>query len=311
MTETRQGMTVLVADDSAIYRKLVQHALEAEDYSLVMAKSGQEALELFAQHSPSIVITDWMMPDISGLELCARIRETAPAPATYILLLTGMTEKDSVVQGLAAGANDYLTKPFHAGELLARIGVGRRNIELHREVDAKNNLLEELAHTDALTGLPNRRALEEWSARQLRGAARHGFPMWMVLADLDKFKVINDTHGHEAGDVVLRQFAKVLKETTRASDICGRLGGDEFLLVVTHVDEANIEATVERFRKRFVAETCSFGGVSIPVTASFGVAGLPVGSAMDFDALLREADRALYAAKHAGRNLVKVGANVG
>lgn len=173
-----KNLQVLVVDDSPLCRKLVEHAFLGKPYSLLFAKSGQEALDLFLRNLPAIVITDWMMPDLSGLDLCRRIREDAHRGYTYIILLTSIADKDNVVKGLAAGADDYLTKPFDPGELLARIGVGRRIIDLHRQIDAKNKLLEEMAHSDSLTGLPNRRAIEDWAARQLRGAARHAFPYW-------------------------------------------------------------------------------------------------------------------------------------
>jgi diguanylate cyclase (GGDEF)-like protein len=250
-----------------------------------------------------------MMPDLSGLELCQKIRAEAKH-YTYILLLTGMTEKDSVVQGLAAGANDYLTKPFHAGELLARIGVGRRMVDMHKEIDDKNVLLERMAHTDPLTGLANRRALEEWANRQLRGATRHGFPFWVVLADLDRFKEINDTYGHDAGDMVLRKFAEILSKNTRASDICGRLGGDEFLIVITHVEKQNIQAAVDRFCKELAVQECVVAGRTVRSTASFGVAGFAGTPTPDFATLLKEADKALYTAKLAGRNRVEIGSSL-
>src|SRR6202048_3412808 len=253
-------LQVLVVDDSPVYRKLVEHALEGNPYSLTFAKSGHEALDLFANKLPAIVITDWMMPDLSGLELCQRLRADIHRGYTYIILLTSIAEKDNVVKGLAAGGDDYLTKPFDPGELLARIGVGRRIIDLHRQIDAKNKLLEEMAHSDPLTGLSNRRAIEDWAARQLRGAARHGFPYWVVLSDLDSFKSINDTTGHAGGDQLLKEFGEVLRESTRASDISGRMGGDEFLLVMTHLDEKSTRLTVERLRKQFAALQFSFGG---------------------------------------------------
>jgi len=306
MTEAVPKLCVLVVDDSPVYRKLVEHALEDEAYSPVFAKNGSEALELYVQHAPSIVITDWMMPDFSGLELCEQIRADLVHPYTYIIVLTSISEKDNVVKGLAAGADDYLTKPFDPGELLARIGVGRRTIDLHREIDGKNKLLEEMAHTDPLTALPNRRAIEEWAGRQLRGAARHNYSLWVVHADLDSFKNINDSYGHDAGDRVLKEFGAILKEFTRASDISGRMGGDEFLLVLTHVDEAHIRKTVERLRERFGSKKFDFGGKSVSVTASFGVRGFQGKEPPEFSLMVREADKALYAAKRAGRNQIKI-----
>jgi diguanylate cyclase (GGDEF)-like protein len=305
LTSEARTYRVLVADDSPVGRKLLEHTLaEEERFCLLQATTGGEALELFAQHAPEIVITDWMMPDISGPELCERIRGSAQRGYTYIILLTSNTDKESIVKGLSAGADDYLTKPFDRGELLARIGVGCRFIELHREIDAKNMQLAEMANTDPLTGLPNRRAIEEWAARQLRGAARHGFAIWVVHADVDCFKNINDTYGHDAGDMVLQKFAEIMKEHTRASDICGRMGGDEFLLVLTHVDDKNIGITVNRLREQFASKKFHLGGKSISVTASFGVTGHKGKEPPEFSELVRRADKALYDAKRAGRNKI-------
>ena len=227
MNKSGNGIQILVVDDSPVSRKVLEHALSDEPYTLLFAKSGEEALRFFQEHRPAVVITDWMLPDSSGPELCQRIRSDAQHSYTYIILLTSMTEKDSVVKGLAAGADDYLTKPFDSSELLARIGVGGRIIALHREIEEKNRLLEEAARTDHLTGLANRRAIEEWANRQLRGAARHGYPFWVVIADLDSFKSVNDNHGHAAGDAVLQKFAEILKENTRASDLSGLLDGTQ------------------------------------------------------------------------------------
>jgi len=308
MNQSAENYQVLVVDDSPVSRKLVEQALEAGAYSLLFAKSCAEALHLFKQHSPSIVLTDWMMPDFSGLELCERIRADSQRGYTYIIVLTGKAEKDSVVTGLTAGADDYLTKPFDPGELLARIGVGCRTVELHREIDAKNRLLEEMAHTDVLTGLPNRRALEDWAGRQLRGAARHGFPFWVVAADLDSFKGINDSYGHDAGDAVLQKFAEILKNNTRASDICGRMGGDEFVLVITHVEDEYIQSIVTRLCEELAASQFPFGGGKVSITASFGIAGFHGNDAPGFGALVQQADKALYTAKRAGGNQVKIAA---
>jgi two-component system cell cycle response regulator len=306
MTEAVPKLQVLVVDDSPFSRKLVEHAVSGGSYSLLLAENGNEAMRLFKKHRPAVVITDWMLPDSSGPELCERMRAESPDSYTYIILLTSMTEKEDIVKGLSSGADDYLTKPFDRGELLARIGVGRRIIELHREIDAKNKLLEEMALTDSLTDLPNRRAIEEWAQRQLRGAARHGFSLWVVHTDLDCFKSINDSYGHDGGDEVLKGFAAVLKEYTRASDISGRMGGDEFLLVLTHVDDKHIRQTVDRLREQFAAKKFSFGGEAISVTASFGVCGFRGTKPPEFSELVRQADKALYRAKRAGRNQVEI-----
>jgi two-component system chemotaxis response regulator CheY len=313
-TQERQGAAqllaspyeVLVVDDSPFYRRLVEQLLSSGPYSLLFAKNGEEAVKLFHEREPCIVVSDWVMPDLTGPELCERIRANANGAYTYVILMTSKAERANVVQGLQAGADDYLTKPFDSAEMLARIGVGRRIIDLNRELVAKSQRLEEAARTDPLTGLPNRRAIEEWASKQLRGAARHGFSYWVIVGDLDCFKSINDTFGHHAGDAVLRQFADILKKNTRASDICGRLGGDEFLMVLTYVSAGYIEATVNKFRQQLAELSFPFQGKSVNVTASFGVAGFYGKDSGEFSDLVREADRMLYEAKRSGRNLVKV-----
>ena len=304
MAASTQEFKILVADDSRLYRKLVEEALAEEQYVVCFAKNGREASDLLAKQRPALVITDWEMPDLTGIELCGQIRRDQ-GTYTYIILLTSKAEKDQIIKGLSAGADDYLTKPFHSGELLARVAVGRRIIELHREIQAKNRLLEELALTDPLTGLPNRRAIEDWAVRQLRGAARHGFPFWVVMADLDSFKAVNDAYGHEAGDVVLRRFADLLRSNTRSSNICGRIGGEEFVIVITHVQKPNAQLAIERIRQQLEAERFAFKGNAFGVTASFGISGFQGGEPPKFSQLVREADTALYAAKRAGRNRIE------
>jgi diguanylate cyclase (GGDEF)-like protein len=299
------AVKILVADDSPVYRKLVEHSLEREPYTVLMAKNGREAVDLFAQHQPALVLTDWTMPDISGIELCQRIRSDFQGNYAYIILLTGNADKEEVIAGLTAGADDYLTKPFHSGELQARIRVGCRIVNLHREVQDKNRQLEEMALTDPLTGLPNRRAIDIWAMRELSAAARHDFSVWAVMADLDHFKSINDSYGHDTGDTVLKGFADILRANTRQSEISGRLGGEEFLMVMTHVEKENAMIAPERIRKQFEALEFTVAGQTFGATASFGMAGFCKTTSPDFKELLKRADTALYAAKHKGRNRVE------
>jgi two-component system cell cycle response regulator len=306
MTAPEQAFPVLVVDDSPVARKLVEHALPSDRFSILNAQTGHEALELFAKHRPGLVITDWLMPDLSGIELCQRLRADFHNYFTYIILLTGVSEKSKVVAGLQAGADEYLTKPFHAEELLARAEVGQRIVALHRELEEKNRLLEQLALTDALTGLPNRRAIEQWGTRQLSGAVRHDFQLCVVEADLDQFKAINDTYGHDAGDAVLKRFGEILKFNTRQCDISGRIGGDEFLMVVTYVNPEGIQVAIERIREQLQASSLPFGGGDLKVTASFGIADFRRGHATDFNRLMVQADVALYSAKRLGRNRVEI-----
>jgi two-component system cell cycle response regulator len=301
-----QQIRVLVADDSAVSRKLVEQTLSEKQYSMVFAKSGRETVNFFTEHHPALVIVDWIMPDLTGIEICKHIRSKAHASYTYIILLTGKSAKESVVEGLAAGADDYLTKPFHPEELIARVGVGLRIIGLQREIEVKNAMLQELALTDPLTSLPNRRAIEDWAARQLSGAARYGFPFWVALADLDHFKTVNDTYGHDAGDIVLKAFSQILKTKSRRSDICGRLGGEEFLFVLTHATKEDSKRVIECVRAELEVMKFNFNGNSLTVTASFGLAGFAGTKAPDFNRLVAQADSALYSAKRLGRNRVEV-----
>ncbi len=305
MDASSQPFKILAVDDSAVSRKLVEQSLWGDRYIVLFARNGREALALFAEHRPAVVVTDWDMPDIGGLELCKRIRRDFQGSYSHLILLSGNTEKQQVVEGLSAGADDYLTKPFHAGELVARVEVGLRIVELHRQIQAKNRLLEEMALTDTLTGLPNRRALDVWAPRQLSAAARHGFSVWVVMADLDLFKKVNDTFGHDAGDTVLKSFAKLLAANIRQSDICARLGGEEFLLMITHTDKKNASLVVERMRRQVERKNFTFGNSTITVTASFGVAGFCGTKPPDLNDLMSRADAALYAAKHNGRNRIE------
>ena len=185
------------------------------------------------------------------------------------------------------------------------MAVGRRIADLHRQVQAKSRLLEQLALTDPLTGLANRRAVEDWGIRELQGAARHGFPFWVALADLDRFKTINDTYGHSAGDAVLKRFAELLRTNTRASNLCGRIGGEEFVMILTHGARSDAATAVDRIRRSFEAELFTFGGSMLGATASFGISGFQGSQAPELSELLQQADTALYAAKRGGRNRVE------
>jgi diguanylate cyclase (GGDEF)-like protein len=297
---------ILVVDDSPVSSKLVELALSAKHYTLIFASTGRQAVDLFEEHRPAVVIMGWTMSDLTGEELCQRIRSRSQGSYTYIVVLTGGTDKSNLIKALDAGADDYLTKPFDRGELIARVGVGLRIVELHRQIEAKNVLLEQLALTDALTGLPNRRAIENWAAAQLSSAARHGYSFWVVLADLDHFKEVNDTFGHDAGDTVLKKFSTILKTCTRRSDLCGRLGGEEFLLVLTHTNKENAFAVMERIRTELANTTFTFAGCTVAVTASFGLAGFEGSEKPStFGRLQALADAALYSAKRAGRNRVE------
>ena len=299
MDQLSQEIRVLVVDDSRISRKLIEYAVTDHTYKVIFATEGREAMRLFAEHPFDLVITDWEMADISGPELCHKIRIEFPAAYTYLVLLTGNSDKKSVAEGLASGADDYLTKPFDADELRARMGVGRRVIEMRREIEVKNKKLAIEARTDPLTGLPNRRAIEEWALKQVAGAVRHGYPIRVVLADLDSLKPVNDSFGHAAGDAMLKTFAGILNKNTRVSDLCGHFGGDQFIMVLSHVEKEDIHVVTDRLREQMASCRFTFNGTAMALTANFGVAGSEDCKPLELFALLRQADAALLAAKGA------------
>jgi diguanylate cyclase (GGDEF)-like protein len=299
MTLSTQPLRVLAVDDSPISRKLIEYSLNEESYDIVFAKNGKEALKLFAAHPTDIVITDWEMEDFSGPELCRKIRSEFQDVYTYLVLLTSHSHKQSIAEGLAAGADDYLTKPFDRDELRARVGVGRRVVEMHREIEANHKRLVIEARTDVLTGLANRRAVEEFATRQVAGAMRHGYPVWIVLADLQSLNEINDSSGYTAGDILLRAFADIVTKNTRVSDMCGRVDGARFILVVTHSDEEGIKILQTRLREQFA--TCSFPFESRNLGVDFGTAGSEGSKPVELPKLLQRADAALLESKRNSR----------
>jgi two-component system cell cycle response regulator len=302
LTAREQKLDVLVVDDSPVYHKLVSDALCYQPYSILHANSGKEALDLFAKHAPPIVITDWMMPDLDGPDLCKRIRVESRSGYTYVILLTSMSDNESLVKGLEAGADEFLTKPFDPAELQARVGVGRRIVQLHSQIDAKDKQLEESSRIDPVTGLPNHRAIEEWAIWQLKAAAQNGFPAWLVLADVDSFGEINEKLVRNAAETVLREFARTVRDTSRPADICGRMGGGELAWVMTHANKANIAAAIERCRTRFAEHKFNFDGKIVTATASFGAVEFEGSEAPAFAHFILNAEKALNIAKQAGGN---------
>jgi diguanylate cyclase (GGDEF)-like protein len=304
MELANQELRVLVVDDSPISRKLIEHSLAETPYRLIFAKEGLDALRVFAERPPDLVITDWVLPDIPGPDLCRTIRSQFATAYTYLVLLTNNSDKKSVAEGLAAGADDYLTKPFDGDELRARLGVGRRVIEMQREIEAKTKALAQEARTDPLTGLANRRAVEGWAVKQVAGSSRHGYPIWLVLADLGSYKPATDFFGHAAGDAMLKEFAEILKRNTRMSDMCGHMGGDQFILVITHINRENIQLVVDRLRQKLADHEFLFHGAALPLFAEFGVAGSQGGERLELGTLLQQADVALLKAKRAAQAAV-------
>jgi diguanylate cyclase (GGDEF)-like protein len=296
---------VLIADDDPVSLRLLQVSLISAGYRVVVALDGLEALRVMNRDdSPRLAILDWMMPSLDGVDVCRAVRRNDREPYLYIILLTAKGHQTEIVEGLEAGADDYITKPYDLQELKARLRAGRRILELQEQLVAAREQLRIQATHDALTALLNRAAVLEVLDREVVRANREKHPMAVIMADLDHFKVINDTYGHQAGDEVLRETARRMLASLRPYDVVGRYGGEEFLIVVPIAELETASELADRLRQNIVAEpVAASAGARIPVTLSLGVAasGPPHQSAH----LLRLADEALYAAKNAGRNRVE------
>jgi diguanylate cyclase (GGDEF)-like protein len=298
-------MKVLAAEDNPVFQSMLRALLTKWGYDVVAVGDGLEAWRILeSDAAPRLAILDWMMPGMDGVELCRRVRAAGREPYIYILLLTARTESEDLVQGMEAGADDYLTKPFNAHELRVRLRAGHRILDLQEELMVAREALRDQATHDGLTGLLNRTTILDALRTELTRAARERRPVAVLMADLDHFKLVNDTHGHLAGDAVLREAARRMKSSVRPYDSIGRYGGEEFLFVLPGCDAATAQAQAERFREALACEPIPIGGQSIRVTCSIGVAGSTGLSVSSSDTLVRDADLALYQAKDRGRNQV-------
>jgi diguanylate cyclase (GGDEF)-like protein len=302
---------ILVVDDHEDNIELLRARLEAWGYEVDAARNGTEALDRVRDVPPDLILLDVMMPNIDGNEVARRIKQNPALPFIPIIMQTALDSTDSKVEGLEAGADDYITKPIEFAELKARLRSMLRIKRLQEELEERerqlleaNERLRHMSRTDGLTGLDNRRYIEQQLDQMYAHGERLAEPLSCVMCDLDRFKSVNDTHGHHAGDAVLKQFAGILKREAREIDRVGRYGGEEFIVLLpgTVLDAAVTFA--ERVRKSVEAHTFVFDGGSIRRTASFGVAGWPHPRVTHCDGLVRAADDALYVAKETGRNRV-------
>jgi diguanylate cyclase (GGDEF)-like protein len=299
-------MKVLAAEDNPVFQSMLRTMLTKWGYDAVITQDGNQAWDLLQnQDTPRMAILDWMMPGMDGVELCRRIRAAAREPYIYILLLTARTESQDLVEGMEAGADDYLTKPFNSHELRVRLRAGRRILDLQQELLLAREALRVQATHDGLTGLLNRSSIMEALRNELARAGRENQPVGVLLMDLDRFKLINDTRGHLAGDSVLREASQRMKAAVRRYDSIGRYGGEEFLVVLPGCSGSLASHQAERIREAVAGEPFTSGGVVFPVTCSIGASWSESPSVHDADQLIREADLALYRAKDRGRNCVE------
>jgi two-component system, cell cycle response regulator len=303
-------MRILIADDSIVSRHLLEATLRKWGYEVVVASDGTEAWNaLTAKDAPRIAILDWMMPGLTGPEVCKRVRDNShgsDAPYTYMLLLSSKSQREDLIEGLESGADDYLTKPFDQHELKVRLRAGTRIIDLQRELLAAREELQEQATKDFLTRLWNRSSILDILQRELVRGTRENRPVGVVLADLDRFKNVNDSFGHFAGDALLREFSRRMLLSMRIYDSIGRYGGEEFLTILPGCDEKCCANQAERMRVALANEAMTIGDAGLTITASFGATSWRPGTPVHSENLIRTADTALYMAKNQGRNRVVV-----
>ena len=299
-------MRILIADDSLVSRHLLEATLRKWNYEISVACDGAEAWRILrGEDPPRIAILDWVMPGMSGPEVCKRVREHAKNGElnyTYLLLLTSKSQREDLIEGMEAGADDYLTKPFDQHELKVRLRAGSRVIDLQRELVAAREELREQATKDFLTRIWNRSSVLDILQRELVRGARERRPFGVVLADLDHFKAVNDTFGHFAGDAVLREFTRRISAAMRPYDSIGRYGGEEFLVILPGCDEFCTASQAERMRVAISQDAMLIDDLSHSLTASFGACCFKPGMNVTAEALIRTADDALYEAKRQGRN---------
>lgn len=297
-------MKILIADDEPVSRRLLEATLVRFGHEVVAVTDGGEAVDLLlGDGGPRLAILDWMMPNGDGLSVCRTVRERS-ATYVYVILLTSRDRREDMMAALDAQADDFLTKPFDVVELGARIRSGGRVLGLQEQLIAAHEALRQEATHDRLTGLWNRGRVLDQLGRELIRARREHRPLSVVIADIDHFKRVNDTHGHQGGDEVLRQVAERMSALSTERDCLGRYGGEEFLIVLPGCDAARAHASADRLRDAVAATPVVAGGTTLPITVSLGVASTDRADEPPA-ALIRLADEALYRAKAGGRNRVE------
>ena len=297
---------ILLAEDDPVTRMLMTRFLKNAGYEVDAVANGSEALDKMTKRYYPMLITDWEMPEMDGIALCKAVRNMQLDGYVYALLLTSRDAKKHIIAGLEAGADDYLVKPVHEPELIARLNAGRRILALEHSLRAANQRNRILSITDALTGAYNRRYLMEQLPREVERCRRYAYPLSVLMCDLDHFKAVNDMRGHAAGDDVLQQFAARAQKSIRSnSDWVARYGGEEFLVVLPETAYAGGLFVANKIRNIICATPFATRCGDVAVTASFGIASTgPSGPdlSLKVETMIRTADESLYKAKTEGRN---------
>lgn len=299
-------MKILVADDGPVSLRMMERTLQQSGYEVITAKDGREAARLLCEtDGPRLALIDWMMPHLDGPGVCREVRNKRDGAYVYIMLLTAKQSSEDIVQGLEAGADDYLTKPCYPPELQARLHTGLRVLQLEDKlVDAREQMRFKATH-DSLTLLWDRGAILSMLRSELCQSVRESTTVSLLLCDIDKFKQINDIHGHLVGDEVLQEMAVRLRDAVRANDAVGRYGGEEFLIVLSACPYNNLQNCAEKVREAINSNPFDTEGGSISVSLSIGAVTIQNwDSSQSIEPFLREVDAALYRAKAAGRDRV-------
>jgi len=299
-------LKVLIAEDDRISSKILEKNINEWNYKAVVTKDGKEAWNILKENDITLAIIDWMMPGISGIELCRKIRKEKKHKYTYIILLTAKKNQEDINKGLLAGADDYVTKPFNRFELKARLQTGKRIIELENERNRLEKILVIRSQQDSLTSLWNKSMILRLLNEEISRSQREKHPIGVLMGDIDHFKKINDTYGHQIGDNVISEVASRLKKNIRLYDKIGRYGGDEFLIILPNCNSMNLGRVANRLHKSLIDTKINTEIGALQITISIGGASCEIVDETAPDNLIKSSDSALYKAKNKGRNSVVI-----
>ncbi len=295
--------SILVVEDDQAIAQMIKLILSKQGHSLRHVVDGRQALSVILERQPDLIISDVMMPGMDGFAMAEQLQKSDLTKSIPIVFVTAMSQTENLSHGLNLGAVDYITKPFRALELEARVRSALRLKNMQDDLRRANAELTDLAMVDSLTELKNPRFVNEYLAQVLPNSARYGEPLSLLMIDLDHFKKVNDTYGHLVGNDVLKELAGILRLQARQADAVCRYGGEEFLLICPNTPIAAASSLAERLR---VAVSCfDFPGVPWPITVSIGIATYEAKRDRDSNALIARADSALYLAKNEGRNTIR------
>jgi two-component system, cell cycle response regulator len=296
---------ILVVDDSRLISHVAKTILTKQGHEVILAQDGLAGLQAAKSEYPDLILLDLIMPVMDGYQMCQNLKEEDSTKEIPVIMLTSKAEPADKVKGLKLGALDYVTKPFDEGELLTRVNIQLRLKQLYEALQEKNRQLQKLANRDGLTDLYNHRYFHEQLSKDFLRAQRYHESLSCILLDIDYFKKINDTYGHQTGDIVLNTLGQFINDTIRDSDFAVRYGGDEFAIVLYHTDGLSAFYIAERLRQ--VVEHCDFRDKDnvLHITISLGVATFPHEQIRNHKQLVECADKALYKAKKNGRNRVE------